>query len=164
MKSVKELNKFIAANPDARELKRALAVKLAITGYMQKEIGEMLNISQNFVSKWKKVFIDQGISGLQLAYQGAKGKLGQEEKAEVVNWLKEGNEWNLWKLESYIENKYGVKFKSKQSYYALFEEAGISWKKVQKYNPKKDPEKVTAKQEEIKKTKKVGSRNKGRKN
>jgi putative transposase len=32
-----------------------------------------------------------------------------------------------------------VVFDSKQSYYTLFEQAGISWKKTQKRNPKADP-------------------------
>jgi putative transposase len=163
MKEIKELNEYIASNPDARELKRAIAVKLAISGYLQEEIGEMLNVSQNFVAKWKKIYLDQGIEGLQLGYQGSKGYLSTEEKEEVIEWIKEGKEWNLWKLELYIEHKYRVKFKSKQSYYALFEEAGISWKKSQKYNPKKDPEKVLAKEEEIKKTKKMGRGDKRRK-
>ena len=156
MDAVKELNEFIGKNPDARELKRALAVKLVISGYVQEEIGEILNVSQKFVSKWKNIFEKQGISGLELGYQGSKGYLTKEQKAEVLNWLKEGKDWNLWKLESYIENRFGIKFKSKQSYYELFEEAGISWKKSQKYNPKKDPIKVTEKQAEIKKTKILG--------
>jgi len=156
MDAVKKLNEFIRKNPDPRELKRALAVKLVISGYVQEEIGEILNVSQKFVSKWKKIFERQGISGLELGYQGAKGYLTKEQKAEVLNWLSEGKEWNLWKLESYIENRFGIKFKSKQSYYELFEEAGIGWKKSQKYNPKKDPIKVAEKQEEIKKTKILG--------
>jgi len=36
-------------------------------------------------------------------------------------------------------------FESNQSYYDLFALAGISWKKTQKSNPKKDPELVEKK-------------------
>ena len=151
MNPVKELNEFIGNNPDPRELKRAIAVKLAITEYRQSEISEILNVSKKFVAKWKKIFIDQGIAGLQLGYQGSKGYLTTEQKNDVLRWLEESKEWNLWKLEAYIEIKYEIKFKSKQSYYALFDEAGISWKKSQKYNPKKDPQLVAEKKVEIKK-------------
>lgn len=39
--------------------------------------------------------------------------------------------------------------KSNQSYYELFKQAEISWKKTQKNNPKKDPELVAKKKREI---------------
>ena len=42
-------------------------------------------------------------------------------------------------------------YKSKQSYYDILEDAGFSWHKSEKVNPKKDEEKVANKREEIKK-------------
>ncbi|WP_414623458.1 hypothetical protein [Calothrix sp. CCY 0018] len=36
-------------------------------------------------------------------------------------------------------------FESNQSYYDLFKQANISWKKTQKKNPRKDPELVAKK-------------------
>jgi len=38
-----------------------------------------------------------------------------------------------------------VVFNSKQSYYTLFEQAGIRWKKTQKRNPKAEPKLVEKK-------------------
>ena len=35
-------------------------------------------------------------------------------------------------------------FKSRQSYYDLFTQAGLSWKKTQKCNPKHNPEEAAA--------------------
>lgn len=145
------LEEFISSNPDARELKRALAVNLALKRYRYNEISEILNVSNKFVEKWKKKYLEGGIIGIKLAYQGSKGYLSGEQKAEVLSWLEEGKHWHVSELEFYLESKYGVKYKSPQSYYALFDEAGISWKKSQKYNPKKDPDQVAAKKEEIKK-------------
>ena len=43
--------------------------------------------------------------------------------------------------------QYNVVFESKQSYYTLFAEAGLSWKKTQKRHPKADPQTVEKKQE-----------------
>jgi len=63
----------------------------------------------------------------------------------VLEWLKQKNYWDLQELQAYLENSYGVVFRSLQSYYELFQEAGISWKKTQKRNPKKDPELVEKK-------------------
>ena len=39
---IKELDEFITTNPDARELKRALAVKLALQGWKYQAIAELL--------------------------------------------------------------------------------------------------------------------------
>lgn len=50
--------------------------------------------------------------------------------------------WTLNKFEYYIASKYGVAFESKQSYYDLFKEARISWKKTQAHNPKYEAEHV----------------------
>ena len=39
---LKELNAFIHSNPDARELKRAVAIQMFLKGYKHREIGESL--------------------------------------------------------------------------------------------------------------------------
>jgi hypothetical protein len=54
----------------------------------------------------------------------------------VIAWLKGKNYWNIAELQAYIEAEYEVVFASKQSYYTLFGQAGISWKKTQKCNPR----------------------------
>ncbi|MBD2074629.1 winged helix-turn-helix domain-containing protein [Phormidium sp. FACHB-592] len=41
--------------------------------------------------------------------------------------------------------QYDVVFESKQSYYTLFAEAGLSWKKTQKRHPQADPQTVEKK-------------------
>jgi len=42
-----------------------------------------------------------------------------------------------------------VVYKSKESYYQLLKEGGLSWKRSEKVNPKRDEEKVEQKREEI---------------
>ena len=44
-----------------------------------------------------------------------------------------------------IEDKYRVTFKSQSSYYDLFTKEGISWKKTQNKNLRKDPDLVEKK-------------------
>ena len=144
---INELNKFIKSRRDSRELKRAIAVKLALEKYPYLEIQSILNVSASFITKWKKAFFSQGIKGLSLKYKGVKPLLNKREKPEIIKWLKEKDCWDFLDLYSYVFEKYQIRFKSKQSYYNLFKEAGISWKKSQKKNPKKDPKQV----EEIKK-------------
>lgn len=47
-------------------MKRVLAVKLALQGYVYKANENILNVSQGYVSQWEKRFITQGIPGLKL--------------------------------------------------------------------------------------------------
>ena len=139
---MEELVKFVESNPDSRELKRALAVQMVLKGYLYRQIAEILSVSDSFISKWWLVFEADGVIGLQLSYQGSKGYLNAEQRQGVIDWLQQKNYWNLTQLQQHIQDRYSIKFKSRQSYYELFAVAGISWKKTQKCNPKKDPQMV----------------------
>lgn len=142
---LEDLSNFIQANPDARELKRAVAVQMFLKGYRHREIGESLGVSSGFISKWTGCYEQSGVSGLKLGYSGSVGYLDPEQRQSVLAWLKSKNYWNLAELQTYVQQEYEVVFDSKQSYYTLFEQAGISWKKTQKRNPKADPELVEKK-------------------
>ena len=140
--ALKELEEFIASNPDPRELKRALSVRMTIEGLSRPQIQTLLGVSLPYISKWKVRFALGGIESLRLAHRGSEGYLKAEEREEVIEWIKNQNSWSLPELENHIEDNYNVFFKSKQSYYELYKEAGISWKKSQKKNPKRDEEAV----------------------
>lgn len=143
------LTKFIQSNPDARELKRALAVKMALAGEPYDDITHLLGLHKSSISTWKRRFVAQGLEGIRLGYQGSKGYLTLEQKAEVTTWLHTREYWNLDELVSYLDEHYGIIYQSKQSYYDLLTAAGISWKKSQKINPRFDAELVNNKREEI---------------
>ena len=142
---MEELVEFIQSNPDPRELKRALAVKMVMQNYSLSTIGNILGVSLCFVSKWKYVFAQQGYLGLKLKYRGSKGYLNETQIQTIINWLKQKNYWHLEELKEYIEDNYHVVFESNQSYYDLFKQANISWKKTQKKNPRLDPDLVAKK-------------------
>ena len=134
-----DLNQFIQSNPDPRELKRAVAVQMFLQGYKHYEIQAILGVSSGFISKWTRLYEQFEVSGLRLGYQGSVGYLEPEQRQAVITWLKTKNYWNLAELQGHIQDEFDVVFDSKQSYYTLFEQAGISWKKTQKCNPKEDP-------------------------
>lgn len=144
---MEELSNFIQANPDPRELKRALAVQMVMQNYTHCRIGEILRVSVGFVNKWKHTFLEEGIAGLMLKHTGSRGYLSQVQRQTVINWLKQKNYWHLAELKQHVEDNFGVVFESNQSYYELFKQADISWKKTQKKNPRKDPDLVAKKNE-----------------
>ena len=63
----------------------------------------------------------------------------------ILSWLEQKNNWHLSELKEYIEDRFGVVFESKQSYYGLFKEANISWQKTQKKNLRLEAELVAKK-------------------
>jgi putative transposase len=73
------------------------------------------------------------------------GYLKPVQGAAIIDWLEKKNYWNLGELKAYIESRYEIVFSSQQSYYEIFDSAGLSWKKFQKRNPKTTPELVKKK-------------------
>ncbi len=137
---------------DVREYKRAQAVKLSEAGLSRAAIAAALSVSEAFVSKWRGRYGKDGTAGLGLGYQGSQGFLCQADKEKVFEWLdQQPSPVKAEMLEHYLESAYGVKYQSKQSYYDLLHQAGMSYKKRQAVNPKKDQQKVLQKREEIKK-------------
>jgi len=67
------------------------------------------------VGYWKKIFKTKGIEGIKLGYKGSPGYLTEEQTAEIVEWLKNKECWNLDDLVTYVEQELGVSYKSKQS-------------------------------------------------
>ncbi len=142
---IEDLIAFIQGNPDPRELKRALAVQMVMQNYTHSQVKDILQVSVGFVSKWKHAFLEDGVPGLRLKYLGSKGYLKPGQHQLVIDWLNQKNYWHLSELKEYIEDSFNINFESNQSYYELFKQANISWKKTQKKNPKLDPELVAKK-------------------
>jgi putative transposase len=144
-----ELENFIASNPDPRELKRAVSIRMLIEGVRRETIQKILGVSSPFISKWKINYALHGIEGLRLNHHGSRGQLKPEERAEIIQWLTNKNHARLSELSNHIAERYQIEFQSKTSYYQLLKSAGISWKKSQKKNPKRDEELVKKKHQEI---------------
>jgi putative transposase len=140
-----DLTQLIESNPDPRELKRAVAVQMFLSGLKHREIQGILSVSSGFISKWTQQYDLGGVSNLKLGHRGSSGYLTADQRASVITWVKTQAYWHLPELQAHLEAEYEVVFKSKQSYYDLFTEAGLSWKKSQKRNPKTDPELVKKK-------------------
>ena len=143
------IKEFIKTNPDSQELKRALAVKLVLSGYRYRKTQEILSVSTGFISKWINAFKFGGVEALKSRYQGTKGYLSQSEKAKVREWLVEQQAWDISELEVYLIEEYDVVFKSRQSYYQLLKEAKISWQKGESVNPRYDEELTKKKIEKL---------------
>lgn len=111
----------------------------------------MLDVSDSFVSKWKTIFENEGTDGLRLHYKGSTGFLTESQRNQILFHLKDKLHYSVEELRDLIERRYGVVYQSKQSYYDILKEAGLSWHRTQATNPKRDEGQVLSKREEIKK-------------
>ena len=148
--AIAELQDFIAACRDAREARKALAVKLVYQGYLYEEIQTILDVSLGSITGWKQAYEEYGINGLRLNHKGRKSHLNAEQREEVLSWLSTKDSWEVGELEYKLAFEYDVVYESKQSYYDLFDAADISWKKTTKLNPKANPEAVAEKKKRLK--------------
>ena len=140
---------FMEQTNDPREQKRAIAVRMRLEKFSREQIGEILNVGPDYVTKWAGIFKREGVAGLKMGYQGSSGYLSKAERAEVLEWLQQQKHWSLSSLAEHLNTGYQVLYQSGQSYYELLKPAKLSWKKVQPDNPKKDPVQVAAKRTEL---------------
>jgi transposase len=140
-----DLTAFLAEKRDSREYRRALAVKLALQGYLYEAISDMIDVTPGFISQAKKAYETAGTAGLTLKYQGTPSYLSSGERQAVIAWLKSQSQWSIERLQDYLTTTYGVVFQSRQSYYQLLADADITYKQSQRSNPKGDPARVAAK-------------------
>lgn len=148
-KEIEQLNEWIKTNRDSRELKRAIAVKLSLQGWTYEKRGEIIKVSNSFISQCKKLFRNLGLEGLKLAYKGKTSYLSEEQKEQTFRWLHKKEYWDLSELECYLIEEFDIVFKSSTSYYDLLKEAKISWQKAQPKNPRQNPKEVEKKNKEI---------------
>ena len=137
MVSDRSLSDFIASNPDARELKRAVAVQRTLLGVKQGMIQAVLGVPSGFIRTWKKRYLSEGVECLRLGYKGSPSYLSAAQRAQITRWLATQSQPSVASLASYIQTQFGVVYRSSQSYYDLLSQAGYRRKKLQALNRSK---------------------------
>jgi putative transposase len=145
------LDEIIKESQDVREVKRALSVKLVEQGMSAQKVSELLNVSLQYVSKWKVKYETEGAAGLALGYPGSERYLNETQRDRIVAWIQSHETLNVEAVRDHLEAEYGIVYQSKQSYYDLLDAGGMSYHKSEKQNPKGDEAQVQARREEIKK-------------
>lgn len=146
---VKELEEYLSQIRDVREWKRVEAVRLRLMGKSYKEIQNRLGVSISFIAKSQKKYLEAGIEGLKLGYKGSSSYLKLSQIEEIREWLKPVERRNISELERHLIEEYDVVFKSRESYYSILRENQLSWQKGNKENPRKKPELINQRNQEI---------------
>ena len=132
-------------------MKRAVSVKMRVQGFSPVQICQVLNVSLQYVSKWKGLYEAEGGAALRLGYRGSEGYLEERQRQAILRWIGARATVSVEALRDYIEEQYGVVYRSKQSYYELLDAGGMSYHRSEKDNPKRDEAQVLARRDEIKK-------------
>jgi len=66
------------------EVKRALAIKMFFSDFKVEDICKLLNVSDSFVSKWKIIYENKGVSALKVNYQGGPGYLTEQQRIQIL--------------------------------------------------------------------------------
>lgn len=145
------LAQMIEETKDARELKRALSVKMVLEGMATVDIGELLHVTPRYVRKWRGRYERAGVGALRVGYRGSEGYLNVAQRQEIEDWLGAQETVTVEEVRDYIEAYYGIVYQSKQSYYDVLEASGLSYHRTEKGNPKRDEAQGLARRDEIKK-------------
>jgi putative transposase len=146
-----KLAELIEETKDARELKRALSVKMGQSGMAVAQVGELLQVTPQYVRKWQRRYEAEGVEALGVGYRGSESYLSGEQHQEVAEWIGTHEAVSVEEVRDYIEEQYGVVYRSKQSYYEFLTAGGMSYHRTEPGNPKHDDGEVLERREEIKK-------------
>jgi putative transposase len=148
---MQDIDEIINEARDAREVKRAVSVKMSAQGFSPAQICQVLNVSLQYVSKWKGLYEAGGGAVLRLGHRGSESYLGEEERHAILQGIGAQETVSIEAVRDYIEEQYRVGYRSKQSYYELLEAGGMSYHRSEKHNPKRDEAQILERREEIKK-------------
>lgn len=148
-----DLDDLICNSRKSAEIHRGIAVKQDLAGKKRSEIAGILDKTEAFISKWRLIYDEYGANGLESMHQGGRSQslLSVEERSEILLHIQSHEVFGPVELMEHIKSIYEVRFKSMQSYYNLLHEAGMSWHKSQKTNPRRDNKRVMERRQEIKK-------------
>lgn len=123
---MRSLDEIINESRDAREVKRAGCVKMALTEMPTAQVCELLNVSPQYVSKWRGTYHAEGADALLLAHRGSESYLSDAARSQISEWITGHETLSREAVRDYVEEKYGVVYQSKQSYDDLLELGGMS--------------------------------------
>ncbi|MEL6138110.1 MAG: helix-turn-helix domain-containing protein, partial [Cyanobacteria bacterium J06628_6] len=95
---IEELQSFIRSERDARQVKKALAVKLLYQGHSYEGVVEILDVALGSISNWRKTYENEGLVGFTPRHKGRVGYLSAEQHEAVLKWLQQKDVWTVGEL------------------------------------------------------------------
>ena len=159
--AVVALEKAFKKARNGREKIRFQALKLLTQGYTREESAKITGASIHTLGRWVTNYNKNGLLGLTEKPQpGNHHKLTKQDKLKIKKLLHnnapdqlgyEGKFWNIKLLRRLIKDKFGLEYKSKESYRKLLHFAGFSFHKPKGVNKKRNGHMVKRFEDKLKK-------------
>ena len=104
---MQDLDEIINEATEAREVKRAVSVKMGRQGFSAAQICQVLNVSPQYVSKGKGQYEAEGSVALRLGHRG-EGYWEEEQRQEIVQWIGAHETLTVEAVRDHVEERYGV--------------------------------------------------------
>ena len=102
---MQDLDEIINEAKDAREVKRAVSVKMSAQGFSPVQICQVLNVSLQYVSKWKGLYEAEGGVALRLGYRGSESYLEEGQRQAILEWVEARETVSVEVLRDYSEEE-----------------------------------------------------------
>lgn len=153
---------------DAYELKRLQAVRLYGSGVPSEQIQQLVGCGERSIRQWSQRYQQGGLAGLKSQWQGENAlKLSREQRRQLKQRLQEyrpdhlisteirlsqGQFWTVSDLQIVVEQWYGVRYATRDSYHRLLVECGFSYQRTAKvYRSQPDAQTVADFEAELEK-------------
>ena len=153
---------------DAYELRRLQAVRLYGVGVPSRDITAMVQCSERRIREWAHKYQQDGLEGLKSHWQGEnalklsraqrsdlKQRLQQAQPEQVISAevrISQGQFWTVSDLQIVVEQWYGVRYATRDSYQRLLAECGFSYQHTAKvYRSQPDAQTVADFEAELEK-------------
>ncbi len=121
-------------------------------GIKQEDISELVSKDTRTVARYIKAFADVGMASLFSGHVNNENasKLTRDQKKEIRKVLKRRTRkgglpvgyWNVPKLKTYVEARFGVVYESDVSYHFLLSFSNLSFKYPDKLSPRRDEDEI----------------------
>jgi transposase len=133
---------------DGYELKRLQAVRLYGSGVSSGQIRQLVGCGERSIRQWSQRYRQAGLAGLKSGWQGEnalklsriqrselKQRLRQSQPDQVIGTevrISQGQFWTVSDLQIVVQEWYGVKYATRDSYRRLLLECGFSYQHTEK--------------------------------
>ncbi len=81
---LQEVTRLYRQERDVRLSMRLNAIRLLMSGHHQKEVAQVLDVSDTTIATWTKRWNEQGLDGLRPRHRGSRSKVTDEMRAEIT--------------------------------------------------------------------------------
>lgn len=153
------LQQYATISPIALLRKKAQAILLRSRGILIADIAFVCNVEVRTIERWIKDFDQRRMASIFSGLIGNQhaAKLTKEQKEEIAKVLKKKPSaygllkefWDVPQLKQYVYARFGQVYETDRSYHFLLEFGNLSFKYPDKFNTKRNEQKIAVRMEQI---------------